>query len=56
VAPGPVAQAILGHSNLATTQVYARMVVERLRAAIRALVAPRPGATHADGVQAVTPA
>ncbi|MCU0728039.1 MAG: hypothetical protein MUE73_20000 [Planctomycetes bacterium] len=30
-------QAILGHVNLATTQVYARMVDERMRASIRAL-------------------
>jgi site-specific recombinase XerD len=30
-------QAILGHSNLAPTQVYARMVDERMRASIRAL-------------------
>ncbi len=30
-------QAILGHSNLATTQVYALMVEKRMRASIRAL-------------------
>jgi integrase/recombinase XerD len=30
-------QAILGHSNLATTQVHTRMVDERMRASIRAL-------------------
>jgi len=28
---------VLGHLNLATTQVYARMVDERMRASIRAL-------------------
>jgi hypothetical protein len=40
-------RAILGRSNLATTQVYARMVDERMRASIRALdygmVAKEPG-------------
>ncbi len=30
-------KAILGHSNLATAKVYARMVDERMRASIRAL-------------------
>jgi hypothetical protein len=32
-----VAHAILGYVNFATTQVYARMVDERMRASIRAL-------------------
>ncbi len=40
----------LGHSNLATTQVYARMVDERMRASIRALdygmgTVPKPAET-----------
>ena len=30
-------QSVLGHSSLATTQVYAKMVDQRMRASIRAL-------------------